>query len=135
MAKNGGVPDEYRGQLVETFRLRSQQAADYLRALLFALSAGAIAFIANEPELEVVPAIAIFLFACAIAALVYSWDVQKSKSIERMKKLRDEGYDAYIQYEEKIEQDSWRSNYFVDRFAYIFILAGAALEFVWLLKC
>jgi hypothetical protein len=43
MARNGGVPESYRWQLVEAFRLRSQQAADYLRALLFAMSAGAIA--------------------------------------------------------------------------------------------
>jgi len=61
--------------------------------------------------------------------------VQKSKSIERGKKLRKEGYDAYLQYEEKIEQDSWKSNYLIDRFAYGFIFSGAVLEFVSLLKC
>jgi len=61
--------------------------------------------------------------------------VQKSKSIERAKKLRKEGYDAYRQYEEKIEQDLWKSNYLIDRFAYGFIFSGAVLEFVSLLKC
>jgi hypothetical protein len=55
--------------------------------------------------------------------------------MERAKKLRKEGYDAYRQYEEKIEQDSWKSNYLIDRFAYGFMFSGAVLEFVSLLKC
>ncbi len=134
MAKNA-VPDSYKWQLVEAFRLRSQQAADYLRALLFAMSAGAIAFIANQSKLGWLQGVAILLFAFGIASLVYSWDVQKAKSIERMKKIRDEGYESYIKYEKEMERPNPRANYLVDRLAYCFITAGAVVEFVALFKC
>ena len=121
--------DQHRWQLAELYLKRGEHSANYPRALLFALSGGSVGFIASQNYSGPVGyhALPIVAFVVAIALLVWSWEVQKRKSIERFKKLRDEGYSAYRDQEEFYSRHL--RNYIIDRWAYAFIFLGFVAEF------
>jgi hypothetical protein len=120
----------HRWELTEFYLRRSENAANLLRAMLFALSGGAIGFVANQNYAKPTGfhAFSIVAFAIAIGMIVFSWHVQKGKAIERFKKLRDEGYTAFRQQEEYYARH--RRNYVIDLCACAFIIIGFLIEFV-----
>ena len=127
---NGEVPENFRWQLAADFRKRADQAADLLRALLFALAGASAAYVANQ-DLKNFTALHALSFTCltiAIMLLVLSWNLQKSKSISRYKTLRDEGYEKFKEKERKVEEDIFRWNALIDVVSYLFIVVGISFE-------
>jgi hypothetical protein len=123
------MPESYVWQLAEYFRQRSDQSSNFLRALLLAITSGSLLFLISkhydDPNLNL-HWVSIALLLCAIVLLIWSWDRQKTKSIGRLIKLRDEGYRGYLKYEDWISE-SYR-NETIDRFAYAAIASGVATE-------
>src|SRR5690348_2008144 len=87
-------PDSYKWLLVESFRRRSDESANYLRALLITISTAAAGFLFNKYS-EAKPNwhhLSILLLIGAIGMIVWSWDRQKTKSIQRLLTLRESDY-------------------------------------------
>ena len=127
---NGKVPENFRWQLAADFRKRADQSADFLRALLFALSSASVAYVANQ-DLQQFTALHALSFVClsvAIVLLVLSWNLQKSKSIRRYEALRDEGYEKFIKKECEIKENIFRWNSLVDVTSYFLIVIGISFE-------
>ena len=129
-SKQDDFGERNRWPLAEFYLKRSEHSANFLRTLLFALSGGAIAFIANKAMSDNAwpHSVSILFFAISIATLAWSWEVQKSKSISRFKKLRDEGFDSYLKQEKTYETKC--RNYIIDRFAFALIIIGFCIEYV-----
>ncbi|MDP1730887.1 MAG: hypothetical protein Q8L54_06840 [Devosia sp.] len=117
---------EFRLLLIEAFLKRAQTAADQLRALLFAFSAGAMAFVLNQPVTNGRLWSVAFL-GLALITLTWSWDIQKAKALTRFNVLRDKGMQEYLSLEKSYE--TRKQNYLLDRAVYLFILIGCAIEF------
>ena len=70
------------------------------------------------------------LFTLAIAMIVYSWDIQKSKAGRRFEALRDYGFSKYELVNEEIEKSALSKNYIIDRTVYGLILLAFLFAFV-----
>jgi hypothetical protein len=124
--KRDEFPESYRWKLADQFRERAEKSADILRGLLFALSAGSIAFLANQnfKSFVFLQFVSIGLLIASLAVLIIGWDLQKGKAIRRHLKLREEGFDAYLEYESKIKGAKWFWNQTLDRISMILIALG-----------
>jgi hypothetical protein len=124
------VPSGYRRALLDRFRGRAAQVADILRALLFALCTGAIYFIIDKNYIHLGwHLLPLASFGLAIATLVWSWELQKRKALERVNKLRDEDYKAYREYEKQVAGTWYLKNANIDyRICYGLITLGALTE-------
>lgn len=123
-------PESYRWALVENFRKRSDESANLLRALLILISGSSVGFLLNKhyDQMPNLHGISMLFFGLSIGATIWSWDLQKFKSIERLKALRDIGYDAYME-REKYFATTLR-NSFVDALTYFLIWSGVLTEIV-----
>jgi len=121
-------PDSYRWELVEAFRKRSDEAANYLRALLLAISTAGAGFLFNKNYNGPISwhHLSIMAFIIAIALIVWSWDRQKSKAIARLIELRDKGYQEYLNLEKCLAK--FRKNETIDRASYAFIGLAVFVE-------
>ena len=120
-----------RERLLLAYQERSAVAANYLRTLLFTLAGAAAGFVASRTLASgfLLDYVAVFLFGIALAVLVYSWDLQKGKSIDRVKKLRQSLID-FDKYQDEIDSKWYRCNYIVDRLAAMSIGLGFIAEFI-----
>ncbi len=122
-------------ELALAYLSRAQHAGSTIRGLLFTLSSAAIGYAALQ--MQSAPSwlhiIAICLFAVAIGLNVWAWDLQKSKSIRRFDRLRDDGYAEYVLYEKSIRETRLLRNDFWDLISYVFIFGGFLAELVVLL--
>lgn len=104
--KPGDMPfgADTRWRLAEFYLSRSQAAANFLRALLFALASASLGFVLSRHynSLSGPHLISLTFFALAIATIAWSWEVQKSKSLDRFKTLRDKGYQDYQELENQL---------------------------------
>jgi hypothetical protein len=118
-------PESYRWQLVEAFRKRSDEAANYLRALLLAISTAALGYLFDKNYAHPLNwhHLSILALAGAIAFIIWSWDRQKTKSILRLIELREKGYEEYLELEKCFAK--FRKNEKLDRASYVCI--GIAL--------
>lgn len=104
-------PDE-QWELALAFLRRADEAANYLRTLLFAASAGFIIYLlpglkAGVPVRMLAGHVAATLLAAsAIFFLVRSWQFQKEKARSRFLHLRDRNYDAYLLYDSAAASNS-----------------------------
>jgi len=122
---------DLRDKLLLVYQERSAVAANYLRTLLFTLASAAAGFVATRTLASgsLLHYISILLFGVALAVLVYSWDLQKEKSIERVKRLRN-NMAEFDDYQEEVERNWCRCNYIVDRIASVFVGLGIIVELI-----
>jgi hypothetical protein len=123
-------PDSYKWQLVESFRRRSDESANYLRALLITISTAAAGYLFNKYS-DAKPNwhhLSILLLIVAIGMIVWSWDRQKTKSIQRLLALRDGDYEGYLRLEAKFA--ATKRNEDLDRISYALIAAAVLVEAV-----
>jgi hypothetical protein len=118
--------------LALSYLKRADDAANYLRALMFTLAGAAIAYLTTELKgnLNCGYLIALILFAIAIALIVVSWDIQKKKAGQRFEALRDFGFARYQEVNAEIAKSIFFKNYVLDRSAYILILIGFVISVV-----
>lgn len=120
---------EQQWELAMAFLRRADEAANYLRTLLFAASGGFAIYLL--PQLKAGDpggalwgrVLATASTAVAIFLLVYSWQLQKRKARERFDYLRDGNYDAYILYNKPVLKNSS-----VDWFAFLFLAVAFLIE-------
>lgn len=107
-AKKDSLPfgSDTHWRIAEFYLKRSEHAANFLRTLLFALAGTSLGFVLNKHYGGTLGfhLISLTFFSLTIATVVWSWEVQKSKSIERFKTLRDKGYPAYKMLEKELEK-------------------------------
>ena len=120
--------EDTRWRIAEFYLRRSEASANYIRALLFALASASLGFVLNRhyDNLYGPHLISLIFFSLAIGTVAWSWDVQKRKSIERFKTLRDMEYEDYIRQEACFERRM--RNYVIDRFAFGFVIIGIFAE-------
>jgi hypothetical protein len=135
--KQGTVPfgDDTRWRIAEFYLKRSEAAANYLRALLFALASASFGFVLSKhyDRLYGPHLFPLILLALAICTIAWSWEVQKRKSLERFKTLRDNGFQDYKELEERLERQ--RRNWLIDRFTFGFLAFGIVAEVLIVLFC
>jgi DMSO/TMAO reductase YedYZ heme-binding membrane subunit len=126
------LDESYLWPLALSYLKRADDAANYLRALLFTLSSAAIAYLVIELKDKLICgyAVALISFALAIALIVISWDVQKKKAGRRFEALRDFGYSNYLQVNDEIRKSAFIKNHVLDRSAYIVILFGIVVAII-----
>ncbi|HEY5606858.1 MAG TPA: hypothetical protein VIM38_00825 [Alphaproteobacteria bacterium] len=125
-----------RLQLVDRYSKRADEAANYFRAVLFALATVSNGFlISKNYGASINPhIISIFLFAVAIVLIVYSWDYQKAKSLLRVNALESEnGLKNFQQLQSDIA--SRGKNQTIDRWTAGFVFSGFAVELVLMIAC
>ena len=127
--RRGRVSASYRWKLVENFRARANQSANIARSFIFALNTGGVYFVATRHyDAPGYHLFSLAAFALAIAAVIWSWDVQKRKATERLVALRDKGYGEYLKLEKKYRRSIWDKNYIIDRIAYGLTGIGFVIE-------
>jgi hypothetical protein len=84
----------------EHFRTRSDSSANYLRTLLFALTIGAIGYVAEQQgnEGKFLHLVSMIFFVLAIFLLWKGWVIQKRKSLARQKKIEESGLKGFVKY-------------------------------------
>ena len=120
------LKEEYLWPLALSYLKRADDAANYLRALLFTLSGAAIAFLVTELKDKLICGylVALISFAAAIALIVISWDIQKAKAGQRFEALRDYGFARYLRLNDRIRDSAFLKNYVFDRLTYFLVLIG-----------
>jgi hypothetical protein len=128
------LSEERQWELALASLRRADEAANYLRTLLFAASCGFIMYVlpglkAGLPQPALYAhAAAIGLAALAIFLLVHSWQLQKEKARERFTYLRDRNYEAYVQYDKAVENFSGKRNSRIDWLAFLFLALAFGCE-------
>jgi hypothetical protein len=128
------LSEERQWQLAMASLRRADEAANYLRTLLFAAASGFIVFVlsglkAGLPQAAIYAhAAAIVLAAFAIFLIVYSWQLQKETARERFIYLRDGNYEAYVQYDKAVENFSGKRNSRIDWLAFLCLALAFACE-------
>jgi hypothetical protein len=113
---------EHRRELALAYMRRADESATVLRTVLLTVCSAAIGFIFYQRAATLTPHLpSLFIFGVAAGTILWSWDLQKDKSIERFKALRSKQLDAFF------DQDS-RSNQRLDRIAALLVLSGAVAE-------
>lgn len=133
-AARADLSEERQWELALASLRRADEAANYLRTLLFAASSGFIIYVlpglkAGLPQPALYAhAAAIVLAAFAIFLLVHSWQLQKEKARERFTYLRDRNYEAYLQYDKAVENFSGKRNSRIDWLAFLFLALAFGCE-------
>jgi hypothetical protein len=125
-----------RRQLLSHHSKRSDEAANFLRAALFALATVAGGFLVKENYEKPFNShdISLVLFATAIGLIVYSWDYQKKKSLRRVRSLEANKWrEEYRTLQNEIKTKG--KNQTIDRWAAGLIFAGFAVEVVIKFDC
>jgi len=120
-----------RRQLFDRYSKRSDEAANFLRTALFALATVAGGALVNKFYEGPFNAhyISILFFVLAIGLIVYSWDFQKRKSLQRIGELEQDNWQkSFSALQVKISAS--KKNQTIDRWAAGMIIAGFAAEFV-----
>jgi len=113
---------EHRRELALAYMQRADESATVLRTVLFTVCSAAVGFIFYQRAANLAPHVpSLLIFGFAAGIILWSWDLQKDKSIERFKALRGKQLDAFF------DQDS-RSNQCLDRIAASLVLIGAVAE-------
>jgi hypothetical protein len=128
------LSEERQWELAMASLRRADEAANYLRTLLFVAASGFIILLMLELKAGISVSIfvtricAIFAAGLVIALLVWSWQLQKRKSRDKFAYLRDGHYEAYRQYDTAVENYAGKRNSTIDRFAFVFLLIAFAIE-------
>lgn len=124
--------DAQKWELLLLLRRRADESGSTLRALLILLATASLAYVMEKDPTTTSNQLSlpVLSFALAIATLVWSWNLQKDKSIKRMLKLRDEGYQAFLAGEKKNKFNFMKHNNIWDNTSFFFIAFGAVSEIV-----
>jgi hypothetical protein len=136
--KSGEELNSQQWELALAHRKRADDAANYLRALLFALSSGGAGYVVTQIDMSlscfvIVGHTSTFAFlALALGVLIFSWQEQKRKSIERFKWLLDSKniISNYPAFDNSLTKKWFHKNFILDWIALGFIVIGSTVEVV-----
>jgi len=113
-----------RWELASSHLDRADQSANMLRSLLFTASSAAVAFVLQQKALNIQPLHlgSIMLFLGSAACVLWSWDLQKRKSIARFNALARNDLVA-----DNADKTA-RLNQTLDRFSAILFAVGVLFE-------
>ena len=125
---------EQQWQLARGYLRRSEEIANRLRTMLFALSAIMALYLVTRvsgdlPRLILGGRIiAIVLCGASMFILVRSWLAQSANAQERFQYLRDGNFEAYRLYDSALENIAGNRNSRYDKWAFMLVVAALLIE-------